>query len=519
MRIGWFSYFAVFLGSLLLSFGLTRLVRNTALARGWLSRSPSSRDVHSSPIPRLGGVAIFCSFIAVIGLTALLSRSIRSYIDPLPLLAILLPASLIFLLGLFDDLMAIAPTVKFGAQIVAGVLVFCSGYRVFHLPIFFGTRPLSWIVSLLATVFWVLLVTNAFNLLDGLDGLAAGSALFSILTLMAVSLLHGRVLISLLAMALAGAILGFLRFNFNPATIFLGDCGSLFIGFLLSVLSIAASEKGSTAVVIAIPIVSFGLPILETSISVIRRLLSGQPLFKADRLHIHHKLLERGLSQRQVVVVLYGVSAIFAVLSGFLLYPNGATQLLVLVIVGVVIWLGVQHLNYPEFFEIGRVAHRTIEQKEIIVNNLAIRRASDRLAHVSDVSELYQVLQDTFRTNDFDGFELDIVEGLAQRAAWNQHYRWAKATGPIDSGTAGRNPRWELSLALITHVNTYCGRFLVYCAFGRGGLKVDINLLLEEFRAVLADAVERCSGTLGSEEKIVRRLPAQARRAASTQVQ
>jgi hypothetical protein len=283
------------------------------------------------------------------------------------------------------------------------------------------------------------------------------------------------------------------------------------------VLSIAASEKGSTAIAIAIPIVSFGLPIMETGISVVRRVLSGQPVFTADRQHIHHRLLERGLSQRQVVVVLYAVSALFALLSGFMLYPSGATQWLVLAVVGVVIWLGVQHLNYPEFFEIGRVAHRTIEQRQIIVNNLAIRRASERLANVGDVSELYRVLQDTFGNNDFDGFELEIVEGLVQRAAWNQHYCWTKVASPVAGGTSGKNPRWELSLALITHVNTYCGRFLVHRGFGRGDLKVDINLLLEEFRLALADAVERCSGTLGSREIILRRLPAQARAAASAQ--
>src|SRR5581483_8264750 len=225
MKVGSLTYLAVFLGSLLLSFGLTRLVRNAALARGWPCRQPNSRDVHSSGVPRLGGVAIFLSFIVVVGLTALLSRPVRSFIDPLLLLAILLPASLIFLLGLFDDLISITPTVKFGVQILAGLLIFLCGYRVFHLAIFFGARPLWWVASLVATILWVLLVTNAFNLVDGLDGLAAGSALFSILTLTATSMLHGRILVSLLALALAGSILGFLRFNFNPATIFLGDCG------------------------------------------------------------------------------------------------------------------------------------------------------------------------------------------------------------------------------------------------------------------------------------------------------
>jgi UDP-GlcNAc:undecaprenyl-phosphate/decaprenyl-phosphate GlcNAc-1-phosphate transferase len=475
--------------------------------------------VHSASIPRLGGVAIFFSFTLVVGLMALLSRSVRSYIDPLLLLAILVPASLIFLLGLFDDLVSITPTIKFGVPILVGLLIFLSGYRVFHLAIFFGKRPLWWVASLVATILWVLLVTNAFNLVDGLDGLAAGSALFSILTLMAVSMLHGRVLISLLALALAGAILGFLRFNFNPATIFLGDCGSLFIGFLLSVLSIAGNEKGSTAVAIAIPIVSFGLPILETGISVVRRLLSGQPVFKADRQHIHHKLLERGLSHRQVVVILYGVSALFALVSFFMLYPNGAMQGLLLLIVGVVIWLGVQHLNYPEFFEIGRVAQRTIEQRQIIVNNLAIRRGSERLARVDQVSELYRILQDTFRSNDFDGFELQLVEALAQTNTWNQRYRWTKTATPIPERVQPSKAFWELSLDLITGAERYCGRFIVHRAHGRGGLKLDINLLLEEFRVVLADAVERCCMVQAPQPELLRPLPEQARAAAGNQFQ
>jgi len=516
MKVGSLTYLAVFLGSLLLSFGLTRLVRNAALARGWPCRQPNSRDVHSSGVPRLGGVAIFLSFIVVVGLTALLSRPVRSFIDPLLLLAILLPASLIFLLGLFDDLISITPTVKFGVQILAGLLIFLCGYRVFHLAIFFGARPLWWVASLVATILWVLLVTNAFNLVDGLDGLAAGSALFSILTLTATSMLHGRILVSLLALALAGSILGFLRFNFNPATIFLGDCGSLFIGFVLSVLAIAGSEKGSPAVAIAIPIVSFGLPILETGISVVRRLLSGQPIFKADRQHIHHKLLERGWSHRQVVVVLYGVSALFALLSVFMLYPNGAMQGLLLLIVGVVIWLGVQHLNYPEFFEIGRVAQRTMEQRQIIVNNLAIRRGSDRLARVEEVAELYRILQDTFRSNDFDGFELQVVEPIAQRNTWNRRYQWNKTATPISDGIERGNPSWELSLDLITHADSYCGRFVVHRAHGRGGLKVDINLLLEEFRLGLADAIERCSAQAPAPE-ILRAMPERARAAANSQ--
>src|SRR6202023_4148786 len=171
----------------------------------------------------------------------------------------------------------------------------------------------GWAIGLPITVLWVIGITNAFNLIDGLDGLAAGSALFSTLVVFVVAIFSGSSLVSLLTIALAGAILGFLRFNFNPATIFLGDCGSLFIGFILSALALeGATQKAPTVIAVAIPVVSFGLPILETTLSILRRLISGRPVFTADREHIHHKLLQHGLTHRQVVIVLYGVSAVFA---------------------------------------------------------------------------------------------------------------------------------------------------------------------------------------------------------------
>ena len=229
------------------------------------------------------------------------------------------------------------------------------------------------------TVLWVLAITNAFNLIDGLDGLAAGSALFSTLVAFVVALLNGYSLVTVMTIALAGAILGFLRFNFNPATIFLGDSGSLFIGFVLSALALQGAQKAPTIVAVAIPVVSFGLPILETALSIVRRLISGRPVFTADREHIHHKLLQHGMTHRQVVILLYGVSAIFALLSLFLLWPTGSSLGLVLAVLGIGIWIGVQHLGYLEFGELARVAHRTLDQPQIFVNNLAIRRATEEL--------------------------------------------------------------------------------------------------------------------------------------------
>jgi UDP-GlcNAc:undecaprenyl-phosphate GlcNAc-1-phosphate transferase len=219
----------------------------------------------------------------------------------------------------------------------------------------------------------VLLITNAFNLLDGLDGLAGGSALFSSFVVFVVAVTTGDTLAEVVTISLAGAIVGFLRYNFNPATIFLGDCGSLLIGFVLSAVSLAGSEKTSTVVAVAIPVVSFGLPILDTCMAVLRRFLNGKSLFRPDDEHIHHKLLKRGLSHKQAVVVLYAVSASFALVSLPLLSPKSSTVAVVLSVVGLGVFFGLQHLGYREVDELRRVARRTWAQKTIISNSAALR--------------------------------------------------------------------------------------------------------------------------------------------------
>jgi UDP-GlcNAc:undecaprenyl-phosphate GlcNAc-1-phosphate transferase len=491
------TYCATFVVSLLISFLLTRYVRDQALRRGWQNRRVRERDVHTTPIPRLGGIAIFLAVIAVVSVLMAFSRFGKAF-DPRLIVSILLPSLMIFLLGLYDDLFSVGPWVKFGVQVMAAVAVFWAGFRVIEVPIVFGNRSLGFAGSLFATVFWVLLITNAFNLVDGLDGLAAGSALFSTLTVVVISLMNGRVMIGLIGLALAGAILGFLRFNFNPATIFLGDCGSLFIGFVLSVLALVGAGKSSTVVAVAIPVVSFGLPILETGISVVRRFLSGQPLFAPDRHHIHHKLLERGLTQRQVVVILYGVSALFGLLSALLLYPGGPTVGVVLFVIGAGMWIGVQHLNYPEFFELHRLARRTLEQKQVIVNNLAFRRATFGLAKVESLAELCQVLQDTFRGNDFDGCELRSVTVGSRAALGNGdsdlHFTWGRV------GSTVSVPAWSMSLELSMPGSGRHGYLVVYKQYAPNALQVDINLLLQEFRAVLAQALSRALASERREE-------------------
>ncbi len=498
---------AMFLLSLLSAFVLTRYVRDFATSHGWVAVPTQERHLHSSPLPRLGGVAIFLSFSCCMGIAvlwALYHPRMHSTFSLKTTLTILMPASLVFLLGVYDDIHGVGPYFKFSVQGIAATMLFMGGLRIVNIPVLFGDHKLPWFVGLFFTVLWVLAITNAFNLIDGLDGLAAGSALFSTMVAFVVALLHGPSLVTVMTIALAGAIIGFLRYNFNPATIFLGDSGSLFIGFLLSALALAGAQKAPTIVAVAIPVVSFGLPILETSLSIMRRLISGRPVFTADREHIHHKLLQHGMTHRQVVILLYGVSAIFAMLSLFLLWPTGSSLGLVLAVLGIGVWIGVQHLGYLEFGELARVAHRTLDQPQIFVNNLAIRRAVEELKVARDYDQVRKVLVAAFGSNDFDGFELklDLLPGepvpfetpepsAPRRSALS--FRWSKPGLPKTGlpKTGDGSAVWTIALDLLSSSNRHRGTLTVHRMYSQRDLQVDINLLTASFPTALADALDR----------------------------
>jgi UDP-GlcNAc:undecaprenyl-phosphate GlcNAc-1-phosphate transferase len=469
--------------ALLSAFILTRYVRDFATAHGWVAVATHERHLHANPLPRLGGVAIFLSFSSSLGIVALWAMrhpGMHSAFSLRTLLTILGPAALIFLLGVYDDIHGAGPYFKFSVQAVAATMLFAGGLRIVNIPVLFGDHKLPVYVGLPFTILWVLAITNAFNLIDGLDGLAAGSALFSTLVAFVVAILYGQSLVTVITIALAGSILGFLRYNFNPATIFLGDSGSLSIGFVLSALALEGAQKAPTIVAVAIPVVSFGLPILETALSIVRRLISGRPVFTADREHIHHKLLQHGLTHRQVVILLYGVSAVFAMLSLFLLWPTGSSLGLVLAVLGIGIWIGVQHLGYLEFGELARVAQRTLNQPQIFVNNLAIRRATEELKVARDYDQVRRILTAAFGSNDFDSFELkfelfpgelppfETAEPAAARRGGDS-FRWYKPGTPKPGATkAGVSSSlddpatWTIVLNLLSSANRPRGTLSVH---------------------------------------------------------
>jgi UDP-GlcNAc:undecaprenyl-phosphate/decaprenyl-phosphate GlcNAc-1-phosphate transferase len=484
-------YLIIFAVSLVVSAVMACLVRDVANARGWVTVPEPARHMHQKPVPRLGGIAILGSVVLVVSIAAIASNLLHlGYSLPSrTFLGLLGPTLVIFGLGLADDFRPLSPYLKFGVQILAAGWLFLNGCRVTRFQLLFGERELGNIAALALTVFWVLLITNAFNLLDGLDGLAGGSALFASLVVFIVSLVTGNTLTEVVTIALAGAIVGFLRYNFSPATIFLGDCGSLVIGFVLSAVSLASSEKASTAVAVAIPVVSFGLPILDTFMAVLRRFLNGKPLFRADGEHIHHKLLQRGLSHRQAVVVLYAVSAFFALISLPLLSPKSGTVAVVLSVVGLGVFFGLQHLGYREVDELRRVAHRAWEQKTIISNNLAIRRATDELTGAKTVRDVLQILKRAFQGNDYDGFEFSFTPELpALYGALLVHpglqHAWRRQP-------ESRNTGWELRLDLLSEKGEVRGWFSVTRSYAKLSLRSDIDCLTTEFAGALSAALQR----------------------------
>jgi UDP-GlcNAc:undecaprenyl-phosphate/decaprenyl-phosphate GlcNAc-1-phosphate transferase len=479
-----------FASALLISAVLTRWVRDFAVHRGWCSAPSSDRHIHTRPIPRIGGVAIFLTLWSMV----LLAHWVPGRFSPHLTLKILGPATIIFILGVVDDFIGLNAYWKFSVQAIAAGVLFANGLGISRLSILAHHPELGWMIGLPLTILWVLWITNAFNLIDGLDGLAAGSALFSTLVTCVTAVIFHSDGILFLTLVLSGAIAGFLRYNFNPASIFLGDCGSLLIGFLLSALALAGSQKAPTVVAVAIPIVSLGLPILDVSVAVIRRFLSCKRLFDADREHIHHKLLGRGISHRRTVLVLYGVSACFGLLSLFLLHPASVAAFTVLLVLVIGVVAGVRQLRYHEFGELGRIASRTFYQRHVIANDVNIRRAAEALRSCKTLPEFCEVLQRCLEPAGLDGFGLYFSSELPVEAEVypftylspsKLHFFWGRSITSSETD-------WSLSFSLRKRSGERLGGFTLYRKDASAPLWLDVEVFTSTgFSDAVARVVEK----------------------------
>jgi UDP-GlcNAc:undecaprenyl-phosphate GlcNAc-1-phosphate transferase len=306
----WKTYFATLLLAGVAAYVLTPAARRLAFRWGAVDQ-PHPRKVHARPMPRLGGLAVFGGFcFPWAGYYFLDNRVTATFQNYERLfLALMLGVCAMLALGVYDDLKGVRARNKFIIQMLVAVGLFFGGFRITVLSIPFGNPvQLGWL-SLPVSVLWIVGVTNAINLLDGIDGLAAGVTACIALALALINMLAGSIMVALLTLCLAGACCGFLPHNFSPARIFLGDSGSLAIGMILACIGILSLFKAVTATFLAVPLVLFGLPLFDTASVMLGRVLRGASIFEADKTHVHHRLLALGLTQSQAAMFLYMVSA------------------------------------------------------------------------------------------------------------------------------------------------------------------------------------------------------------------
>lgn len=317
----------IFIVSLLISLGLTPVAIKLAPKIGAIDIPLDDRRMHKKAMPRCGGLAIY--------LASMLTMLIF-HVDKIDqrMIGVAIAGTLIFIMGLVDDIKRLSAKVKLAGQIISALILFASSVKISFIsnPWGPGTIEFPLLVSLLVTVFWIVGLTNTINLIDGLDGLAAGISFIATLCIAYIALIHNRVEVAPAFLALAGACLGFLPWNFHPAKIFMGDGGALYLGFMIAALSVMSPMKSATVVATILPLFVLALPILDTALAILRRIRRGRPIMEADRYHLHHRVLDVGMGHKRTVLTLYcisGIMGVAAILISRDLFLDGALLILI----------------------------------------------------------------------------------------------------------------------------------------------------------------------------------------------
>lgn len=390
-----YEHLLAFSVGLIVAFFATPIARRIALRAGAVNVPHDNRRMHKKPMPLLGGLAIVAGFVVAI-VYGFASRDLPEFLFFLrqpKSLGLIFGALIIIVLGIVDDIRVLRASIKFAFQLVAAVVVVATGTRItsITLPFTNGARDgmtyiLGETIAFIISVLWIVGVTNAINLIDGLDGLAAGVSGIASISLFIVAVIRRQDDIALTAASLAGAIFGFLPYNFNPAKIFMGDTGSTFLGFILATVAIEGTMKSVTTIALAIPILVLGLPIFDTLFAILRRIANGRPISEADRGHIHHRLIDMGLSHKMSVIILYIVSATLGLLS-IVLVDKGLLPSIILLIIVVIFMIGGAR-NIPEMNkDIPASYVQAAEQKKGNPVDASLEAASDIMGPEYGVSD------------------------------------------------------------------------------------------------------------------------------------
>lgn len=407
------TYFFLVAISAVGCFFLSRWLAKVAAERNWARRQGDGPT--GTGVPRLGGLPML--MMALVSLILLLAWdndvARRLTLRPLEGIGLLAALLLVFSIGIYDDLRGTRPWQKLAVQALAGVILFLAGYQVSLVtnPFNGHSFALGWF-ALPVTLLWLIAISNAYNLIDGLDGLAAGVSFFSTLALFLLALISQNGFVATIAAIMAGSLLGFLPNNFAPARIYLGDAGSMTVGLTLAALAIHSSQKGPVMVTLAIPMMIFGLPLLDVGVTTLRRFLSGHPIFHRDEEHLHHRLLKTGFTQRAAVVALYGVAGFFALSSLLLVNYQSSIAPLIALLCGLLAWVVVRRMDYAEFIELD--SHLRIalgSQRTLLRNQIQVRKAEKEMAEAAGIDEAWEIAGRIFATLDFESAICNLALG------------------------------------------------------------------------------------------------------------
>ncbi len=426
--------------SVVLALVVTPLVRDY-LGKSFLDHPDGIRKKHAAPVPRVGGIAIVLSYLITFAIALALPFTYTQHLhDELrSILPVTLVALVVFGTGVVDDLIGLNAWQKLVGILMASVLAYFAGIRVV-IPMLQGLAAGPWL-GFAITVIWLVGCTNAFNLIDGMDGLAAGVGLVATLTMLVAAFTQNNLSLVLVTLPLAGCLLGFLRYNFNAASVYLGDSGSLVLGFLLGCFGALWSNKSVTLVALTVPLLAVSIPLLDVVLSILRRYLRNRPIFQADRGHIHHRLLDRGLSPKGAVLTMYGLCGLVAVLSLLVsALHNQFGGLIVILFVGAV-WVGIRQLDYHEFASASRMLFGG-KFRRIIDVEARLKDFEANLTKADSVEECWGHIRAGSRDFGFHEVRLSLNGKLFE-----------------DLHSDASTPRWQLRIPLpdSQYVNFYRG--------------------------------------------------------------
>jgi len=391
---------------LILALALTPLMRSFAFRINALDKGDKSRKMHEGAIPRLGGPAIFISF----ALPFVFSLSRGDWDEFHRQIVLIMAAALmVFIIGVWDDIKGASIVSRLLVEFAAAFLVYAAGIRIDFITNPFGAPlALGWL-SLPVTLLWIVVITNAINLIDGLDGLAAGTGIMVILTMVLLNWGNPDLHVALTLFTLLGALLGFLVYNFPPASIFMGDSGSLFLGFFLAAFSIKSGFKATAAAAMLVPVLAFAVPLLDMFYAVLRRWHRGLPLGTADREHIHHKMMEKGMASRKVVLIFYAVYFFILLAVLFFIQSKIDLSLIYLLLIVAAAVAGLRLLGYVRFSQFLKENYHyfSITRKRRYYS-YRIKRYKAALANKNSWADFHDQLDKLFNEYEFQTVEIRL---------------------------------------------------------------------------------------------------------------